>query len=375
MIGLNLDVGMLWNTRKNEAYEIRIPDKKAFMDAVANAITKGEVREYIPSKLTPVPVLNTVSRNDQSNHFFAIVDVETNWQDEVISIGLVVASENTFQEVDSEYYIITPECLSRGKYTDVLYSVEPDLQKIRDRYTAISEIKAVLNQYLVQSIFAYNGSFDYRHLPELQGYHWYDIMRLAAYKQYNWAITDMDECASTGRLSSHFSAEDILKRLTCGNYDCEIHNALMDAKDELRIMGLLNQPLSVYYGAACIDKRENLRGRKSNSRNQRNKSECMIDIDYDISYGVQRQDVPKREKTRTRKFMVSDVSHEAYLDDDTMIDEILNEVNGWDKPIEAETDVRNSDEKSGDLKWLHLVLAIVILVVGVICGFLIVTNW
>jgi hypothetical protein len=27
--------------------------------------------------------------------------------------------------------------------------------------------------------------FDKRHLPELGGYAWYDIMKLAAYRQYN----------------------------------------------------------------------------------------------------------------------------------------------------------------------------------------------
>ena len=47
MIALGLDVGILWNTRKNEMYEIHISDRKSFMDNVVNAITKGFLTKYI----------------------------------------------------------------------------------------------------------------------------------------------------------------------------------------------------------------------------------------------------------------------------------------------------------------------------------------
>ncbi len=50
MIALGLDRGMLWNTRKNSLYEIRIPDKNAFLDAVAQTITKGYLKAYYPAK-------------------------------------------------------------------------------------------------------------------------------------------------------------------------------------------------------------------------------------------------------------------------------------------------------------------------------------
>ena len=46
MIALKKDVGVLWNTRTNVAYEIRIPNKHAFMDAVTNTITKTVVKNY-----------------------------------------------------------------------------------------------------------------------------------------------------------------------------------------------------------------------------------------------------------------------------------------------------------------------------------------
>ena len=46
MVALDFKRGILWNTRNNKAYEIRVPDIKAFLDAVANAVTKGQIKAY-----------------------------------------------------------------------------------------------------------------------------------------------------------------------------------------------------------------------------------------------------------------------------------------------------------------------------------------
>ena len=43
MIALGMNKGRLWNTKKNQMYEIEIPQKKLFMDKVVMAITKGSV--------------------------------------------------------------------------------------------------------------------------------------------------------------------------------------------------------------------------------------------------------------------------------------------------------------------------------------------
>lgn len=40
---------------------------------------------------------------------FAVIDTETNWNDEVMSIGVVVADSATIEEIDWVYYIIAPE--------------------------------------------------------------------------------------------------------------------------------------------------------------------------------------------------------------------------------------------------------------------------
>ena len=47
---------------------------------------------------------------------FAVVDTETNWNDEVMSIGVVVADSETWEKIDSVYYIIDPEYRAGGMY-------------------------------------------------------------------------------------------------------------------------------------------------------------------------------------------------------------------------------------------------------------------
>lgn len=45
---------------------------------------------------------------------FAVIDTETNWDDEVMSIGVVFADAETKKKIDSVYYIIDPEYRVRG---------------------------------------------------------------------------------------------------------------------------------------------------------------------------------------------------------------------------------------------------------------------
>ena len=50
MIAQNAKSAFLWNIKDNRTYSISIPDKQAFMDAVAVAITKGKLKQYYPPK-------------------------------------------------------------------------------------------------------------------------------------------------------------------------------------------------------------------------------------------------------------------------------------------------------------------------------------
>ncbi len=177
---------------------------------------------------------------------FAVIDTETNWRDKVMSIGVVIADAATFRPVDKRYYILTPESRSGGMYSHVLYvsGVETDLQDSRKK--VLSHLVSVLEQYRVDSVFAYNAQFDYQHLPELQAYRWFDIMKIAAYRQYNRFIPQEADCCGTGRLKRNYGVQSIMRMVSGNSAYCEVHNALCDAVDELEIMRLLGHPLDVY---------------------------------------------------------------------------------------------------------------------------------
>lgn len=177
----------------------------------------------------------------------AVLDTETTWKDEVMSIGIVIADVETKREIRSEYYIISPEYESGGMFSNTLFDTPKKKTKVLSREEAIEGIESVLDEEAVSTIFAYNASFDYRHLPELASYTWVDIMKIAAYKQYNRAITDDMECCLSGRLKRGYGVEQILGMLK-PRYR-ETHNAYFDAIDELEIVKLLELDIDVYENA------------------------------------------------------------------------------------------------------------------------------
>ncbi|NJP41294.1 hypothetical protein HCH52_09555 [Oscillospiraceae bacterium HV4-5-C5C] len=177
---------------------------------------------------------------------FAVIDTETTWDDAVMSIGIVVANANTFEVIDKKYYILTPYKNQGGMYTAALYAggTIPDLEGSRE--TALNDLLCFLATHKVDTIFAYNASFDYQHLPELRQHKWFDIMKLAAYRQYNPRIPSYADCYGTGRLKRGYGVESIYRMLSDDFEYCELHNALTDAMDELEIMRLLNLELDCY---------------------------------------------------------------------------------------------------------------------------------
>ena len=180
---------------------------------------------------------------------FAVIDTETNWNDKVMSIGAVIADADTFEEIAERYYIITPECTKGGMYASVLQYKGQKIDALCSRKEVLHLLNETLRTYRVDSVFAYNAAFDYQHLRELQQYRWCDIMRIAAYRQYNRAIPDDAECYQTGRLKHGYGVESIMRMLSGVRTYTEVHNALCDARDELKIMKLLGQKYECYRNA------------------------------------------------------------------------------------------------------------------------------
>lgn len=239
MVAMNLHKGILWNTRDNTSYEIEVPDRNAFLNLVTKTVTKGAMDSYCEPNLLEKRMEADVTDT------FAVVDTETNWNDRVMSIGVVVADSGTKEKIDSVYYIIDPEYKVGGMYSGELRTEEKGAC-VTDRKKALHEIGKWLDRYHVKKLFAYNASFDKRHLPEYAGYEWYDIMRLAAYRQYNKAIPGSADCCKTGKLKYGYGVESILKMLGKDKRYSEAHNAVLDAEDELQIMQLLGHGLSKY---------------------------------------------------------------------------------------------------------------------------------
>lgn len=175
---------------------------------------------------------------------FALIDTETTWSGAVMTVGVLIVKSDTFDVVDYKYYIVK-EALREGGMFDYIVH----MKGIAEENISIREIEIALHEYLAEqkitSIFAYNAGFDKNCLPSLHSYHWYDIMRLAAYRQYNSAIPATAQCCKTGRLKRGYGVENIMRMFGKRNY-AETHNALMDARDELEIMRLLGHSVAMY---------------------------------------------------------------------------------------------------------------------------------
>ena len=177
---------------------------------------------------------------------FVVIDTETTWRDDVMSMGAVIADSRDFSVIDSKYYLIDPAYQHGGMYSDVLRMRGTPRAIISPRHKMAADMKLWLDKYRVTTIYAYNALFDKKHLPEFGEYRWYDIMKIAAYKQFNNKIPTAAQCCKTGRLKSNYGVESIYRMLSGDCSYMEKHNGWYDAVDELKIMELLEQPIEIY---------------------------------------------------------------------------------------------------------------------------------
>ncbi len=176
----------------------------------------------------------------------AVIDTETTWGNRVMSIGTVIADADTFRALDARYHVLRPEYLEGGMFSSVLFLDSRLAPRICAREEAMEDLKIWLDSHNVRHIFAYNAGFDKGHLPELGYLKWHDIMRLAAYRQYNPKIPAHADCCATGRLKRGYGVESILRLLSGDCAYGEVHNAICDAMDELTILRLLGHSIDDY---------------------------------------------------------------------------------------------------------------------------------
>lgn len=176
----------------------------------------------------------------------AVLDTETTWSNQLMSVGAVIADGETLKPLGRRYYVLPSARLEGGMYAAALYvgGIRPNLEC--SRAAAMDELRKFLLGHGVEKIFAYNARFDHGLLHELRSFRWFDIMALAAYRQYNHAIPDCADCYATGRLKRGFGVESIYRMLSRDWDYCETHNAVFDAWDELGIMQMLGLGLEEY---------------------------------------------------------------------------------------------------------------------------------
>ncbi len=257
MTSLNLKKGILWNTKNNEMYEIIIPNEEEFLFEVAKTVLKINPNESTTKLDVSVSENNNtklkkLNINTFNNKYFAVIDTETTWSNKVMSIGISIVDKINYEIIDKKYYILTPEVSENGMYSNRLMVKDCPIPNKCSRHEALQKIKDFLCEYSVLEVFAYNASFDLNHLPEIDYVSWYDIMKIAAYKQFNTKIPNNIECYKTGKIKCNYGVEPITRLLSGNQHYCEKHNSMIDSMDETNIMKMLGLPYSVYIQNALI---------------------------------------------------------------------------------------------------------------------------
>ncbi|WP_462088315.1 hypothetical protein [Mesomycoplasma hyopneumoniae] len=185
------------------------------------------------------------------NKNIAVIDVETNYQNEVFSVGVVIADSTNFKSIDKKYWIIKNNLKVGGMYArNILAPLPLEFREetifLETRKEMIVYLIKFLKYYEVKNWFSYT-KFDFRHLPELhKSFKHNDISIFAKNKQFNKYIPLNAETSKNGDLKRGWKAEDIYRMLTKDENYFETHNALLDAIDELRIMELLNLDIETF---------------------------------------------------------------------------------------------------------------------------------
>ncbi|SFH91456.1 hypothetical protein SAMN04487830_11273 [Pseudobutyrivibrio sp. OR37] len=238
----------IYNPRLNKAYICEISKIK---EGIIHEIEKNVIGY---GQAYAAPVKNT----QIATNTFAVIDIETNFMDQVISLGVVIADKTNMHELWSGYYIVNSLYETPSMYGNMLFLENIKEPIIDSRPNIMAIIKNQLEAYGTDRLLAYCGKFDYDRLPELSNYSWCDIADIAAYKQYNEQIPNNISLCATGKIKKGFKVSDMMHYLGEINYT-ETHNALGDALDELRMVKLLGLDISIYDEAFINRKRPSRR--------------------------------------------------------------------------------------------------------------------
>lgn len=170
-----------------------------------------------------------------NKNILAIIDTETGDElaknDTLVSIGVVIVDEN-LNILDSYYsnVINNAKFIMYGSMLNMAEIPPKSLDMVR------SETSDLLKKYNVDTLMAYNASFDRRVLTNAEFpiiSNWSDIMKVARNVKYNTNIPKESVTYKTGSLKKGYGVDEMLEHITDIS---EAHNALTDAYDELLIL-------------------------------------------------------------------------------------------------------------------------------------------
>ncbi|WP_069097566.1 hypothetical protein [Mesomycoplasma ovipneumoniae] len=183
------------------------------------------------------------------NKNIAVIDVETNYDSEIFSVGVVIADSTNFKLIDKKYWIIENNWKVGGMYAPNAWlplEFEQETILVQTRKEMIVRLIKFLKSYEVKNWFSYTN-YDFRHLPELhESFEYNDISIVAKNKKFNKYIPLNAETTKNGNLKREWGVENIYRMVTNNENYLETHNALFDAIDELRIMKSLNVGIETF---------------------------------------------------------------------------------------------------------------------------------
>ncbi|WP_341420669.1 hypothetical protein [Mesomycoplasma ovipneumoniae] len=185
------------------------------------------------------------------NKYIAVIDVETNYDSEIFSAGVVIADSANFQWFDKKYWVIKNNWKVGGMYIHKTFAPLPlefreEINVVQTHKEMITQLIRFLKSYKVKNWFSYT-TFDFKHLPELhKSFEHSDISIFTKSKQFNKHIPLNAELTKNGDLKRGWNAQDIYRMLTKDQSYIETHNALLDAMDELQIMELLGLDIETF---------------------------------------------------------------------------------------------------------------------------------
>ena len=187
--------------------------------------------------------------------YVAIIDTKTNYLGNAISIGVAIVNAQ-FEIQQAQYYLIPEELMNEHASKDDYDIVHVYKTYYGRLFDCQNHIRTILNQYNITNIYAYNAFYVKQTLPEMNNYNWFDVARIATYKQYNHKIPINTKCDENGQLL-RYTLSNVMELMTNGYYRY-VNHALYNALDIIQLMKYIGLSIDKYEHAKLTCNKKNI---------------------------------------------------------------------------------------------------------------------